>query len=360
MSESGEDEHTRPLSSSSARKRPHSSALELGPRKKATTQDPLVHHGRHFGRAIHAFCNIQTLIVNGLLRMSERMNEPDESLTAEERREHMVFRELLRQVPGLEKRMMESSEEDVIIIAELIQKGANGARADDTKGIKSAVVDWITPKGQALNPHIHRNVKSGRGFNHERTGALLCPAGLDWSNTEIKAKLVNGQIQVAGDQWPLMLYANYSYDAEDPWNGLLRSGLLVNAFKHTFTSPSSVDQEPKATRSGNARIHGMRSVTKPSIAYIATQVRFALTSAQVFSRTDHVTDSERFYNSILELLEDPEEKDEVDQLMTWWNRQIFPVYADPERLPSKDSALARIREKRAALLIGGRKLLSSG
>ena len=50
------------------------------------------------------------------------------------------------------------------------------------------------------------------------------------------------------------------------------------------------------------------------------QARFALTSASVFSRTDHVTDSERFYNSSLELLEDPDEKDEVKQLMTWWNR----------------------------------------
>ena len=40
-------------------------------------------------------------------------------------------------------------------------------------------------------------------------------------------KLVNGQIQVAGDQWPVFLYANYSYDPEDPWNGLLQSGLLV-------------------------------------------------------------------------------------------------------------------------------------
>ena len=50
------------------------------------------------------------------------------------------------------------------------------------------------------------------------------------------------------------------------------------------------------------------------------QVRFALSSAQVFSRTDLVTDSERFYNSILELLDDPEEKGEVDELMTWWNR----------------------------------------
>ena len=35
---------------------------------------------------------------------------------------------------------------------------------------------------------------------------------------------------------------------------------------------------------------------------------------------DLVTDSKHFYNTILELLDDPEEKGEVDQLMTWWNR----------------------------------------
>ena len=81
----------------------------------------------------------------------------------------------------------------------------------------------------------------------------------------------------------------------------------------------------------------MRVITKASLAYMATQVwliidihyafvhffliqaRFALTSTQVFSRTDHVTDSEHFYSSILKLLEDPEEKDEVNQLMMWWN-----------------------------------------
>ena len=47
------------------------------------------------------------------------------------------------------------------------------------------------------------------------------------------------------------------------------------AFKHIFTSPSSVDQEPKATHSGNAQIHGMCFVTKASIAYVATQVRLS-------------------------------------------------------------------------------------
>jgi hypothetical protein len=62
-----------------------------------------------------------------------------------------------------------------------VQKGMNAARADDTKGMKSAVIDWITPVGENLNPPLNRKLKSTRGFHHERTGALLCPAGIDWS-----------------------------------------------------------------------------------------------------------------------------------------------------------------------------------
>ena len=50
------------------------------------------------------------------------------------------------------------------------------------------------------------------------------------------------------------------------------------------------------------------------------QTRFALSSSAVFSRTDTVTDSERFYNSVLELLEDDDEKEEIQALMIWWNR----------------------------------------
>ena len=47
-----------------------------------------------------------------------------------------------------------------------------------------------------------------------------------------RTKLENGELQVAGDQWPIFLYANYTYDPEDPWNGLLRSGLLVSVTVH--------------------------------------------------------------------------------------------------------------------------------
>lgn len=88
----------------------------------------------------------------------------------------------------------------------------------------------------------------------------------------IKEKLRSGEMAVRGDQWPVFLYAGYDYDPEDPWKGLFRSTLLISGYKHIFTSPSSVEKGVKATRSGNARIHGMTCVTPPSIAYVATQV----------------------------------------------------------------------------------------
>lgn len=64
-----------------------------------------------------------------------------------------------------------------------LQKGANSARSDDTRSLKSAVIDWITPQA-GLHPALHRNSKMDRGFLHEVTGALLCPTSLGWSDAE--------------------------------------------------------------------------------------------------------------------------------------------------------------------------------
>jgi hypothetical protein len=105
----------------------------------------------------------------------------------------------------------------------------------DTKSLKGAIPDWITPRGQQLNPPLARNIKTDRGFHHERTGALLCSADLDWSDTDPKENLRNGEIIISGDQLPLFIYQGYYCDLEDPWNGLFSSSLLVSAYKFIFT-----------------------------------------------------------------------------------------------------------------------------
>jgi len=331
-----------PLPSTGSRRR--EDTLQLGPREKACTSDPLVSRGRHFGRTVYALCNIQTLLTNGILYLRE---PPEEPLTPERMREHRVFKALLQMIPDLETRLMDGSDDVVGAIAKMIQKGVSTARSDDTKSLKGVILDWIVPLGLPFHPPLARNNKADRGFHHERTGALLCPAGLDWSDSEIREKLRSGELVVSGDQWPIFLYDRFEYDPEDPWRGLFKSSILVSAYKHVFTSPSSVEKVAKATRSGNARIHGMKSVTPASIAYIATQARFALSSSPVFSRSDTVTDSEGFYNSVLQLLEEPDEQEEVQDLLMWWNRSIFPDYLSGLRHPAKSSALAKIREKRA-------------
>lgn len=109
--------------------------------------------------------------------------------------------DLLMMVPGLEERLMEADQDEIMRISEHVlfpcsytvlycwsltlrqlQKGANSARSDDTKSLKGPILDWITPEGQSLLPPLLRNVKMDRGFHHERTGELLCPAGMNWAD----------------------------------------------------------------------------------------------------------------------------------------------------------------------------------
>jgi hypothetical protein len=53
------------------------------------------------------------------------------------------------------------------------------------------------------------------------------------------------------------------------------------------------------------------------------KVQFALSSASIFSRTDKTTDSEQFYLSLFNLLDDAREKRELDTLLAWWNRYVL-------------------------------------
>ncbi|KAG6905166.1 hypothetical protein DXG01_004454 [Tephrocybe rancida] len=116
------------------------------------------------------------------------------------------------------------------------------------------------------------------------------------------------------------------FDPADPWKGLLRSTLLVMAFKHVFIAPSSIDDTDvdAASKGGNTEIHGMKSITTTSIIYVATQVQFALLSTSFWSHTDQVTNSETFYMSLFDMLEDPENAIRVQELLEWWDSKIFP------------------------------------
>lgn len=47
--------------------------------------------------------------------------------------------------------------------------------------MKGPILEWISVD-KPLVPPLHRRNKCDRGFNHQRTGALLCPTGVDWND----------------------------------------------------------------------------------------------------------------------------------------------------------------------------------
>ncbi|KAH6867233.1 hypothetical protein BKA70DRAFT_1497334 [Coprinopsis sp. MPI-PUGE-AT-0042] len=322
---------------SQKRKRPR--GLQSAPRKKPAKASAFRRHGRHFGRTVFAFTNLQPLILSGMSMDAGTHKRPDSARRAGRvRKEYRVYRQLLNIIPGLED-LLKTPGTDIEFICTEIQAGVNSARSDDTKGLKPVIIDWIT-EGKSVNPPLRRNAKAGRGFEHDITGRLLCPVGVDWDDARQREQLRNHEMVVSGTQWPHCMYEHETCDPCDPWKGLLRNQLLVKAFKHIFMSPSSVDGDRTATRAGNARLHNMNSVTKASIAYVATQT---------FSRTDEEMDSETFYNSIIEFLEDPEEQKEADSLVEWWNKfsPFSPAFSkDVQRVVPERSALALLRQRR--------------
>ncbi|EGN91937.1 hypothetical protein SERLA73DRAFT_157300 [Serpula lacrymans var. lacrymans S7.3] len=122
--------------------------------------DPLIHHARHFRRAIcRAFLKVPS-------KEWHQMNLT--RTTAEERAEQCIFKELLKLVPSLERHLMdqETTEEEINMDADMIQKGTNRARSDGTKGLKYAAsiintlafffipLDWFVPT-KGLQTYFH-------------------------------------------------------------------------------------------------------------------------------------------------------------------------------------------------------------
>ncbi|KZP08145.1 hypothetical protein FIBSPDRAFT_761880, partial [Athelia psychrophila] len=220
-----------------------------------------------------------------------------------------------------------------------LTKGADMARGDDASTLKVVVVSWVYEAFGPSVPSLLGAVKDGRGLHNEHTGRLLCPCEFNWAEDEVRAAIRAGREEyaVTADSWPIYCYANFSYDPENAEDGLWRSSLLVKAFKFIFTSPSSVlddrdaDDAPPpkkrrntrpTTRKNVAAKIGLTTVTGRSIAYIAVQLRFALSSASSWSVHDSDFSYNDFYNGVVAYFENPlgpMAVAHVALLLKWWN-----------------------------------------
>ncbi|KIK21883.1 hypothetical protein PISMIDRAFT_103324, partial [Pisolithus microcarpus 441] len=230
-----------------------------------------------------------------------------------------------------------------------LTKGADSARGDDAAGLKMAVVGWLMGSQKTPEPALDLRSKTGRGFYHDATARLICPVDYNWSNDTAHIRNFHPDYLVTANSWPHFLYKDEIYDPKDPVKGLFKNKLLVQAFKHIFTSPSSADVDSvaddtddeiqastselplkhrkgptdKRTRSNVASLIGMKSVAPRAIAYTAVQLRFTLSSCMSWRIVDEDFNYEAFYNNIASFFEDcytEQEKAETAKLLLWWNR----------------------------------------
>ncbi|KAI0359727.1 hypothetical protein OH77DRAFT_1509078 [Trametes cingulata] len=250
------------------------------------------------------------------------------------------------------------------IVQRQLLSGGNAARSDDTRSVKIAIIEWLSDSLKHAKVVLHPTDKTQRGFNNPVTGRLLCPIVLDYADDSVRRLLETHQATidghpVNGSHWPIFAFDEHRYNPAMPWESFLRGRLIVQGFRHIFTSPSSAvadDDGHRGTRTGNAAIHGMTKVTPGSIIYSATQVHFALSSATVFNKNNKKNDTIIFYRSLLDFFEDPRLAAPVADLLEWWNCTVFPTYYQGPQTTAVNHGLQQMHAALQALASQGQDI----
>ncbi|KAG0698533.1 hypothetical protein DFH29DRAFT_1002776 [Suillus ampliporus] len=305
------------------------------------------YYGRPIQRLVCLTERVEDLVAEfnrriGLGASNESDADMFDSDDPDENRWYRSFKKLMVWCPSACKLLQSSAEHEVLAFAyNKLNESSDGARGDDSAGLKHAVATWLMEHTPTPNPTIHRQDKSGQGFYHDVTGKLLCPVDYDWSNPTVRASIqdYHPDFRITASSWPSFLYKNGHYDLQNPTDGLFKGELLIKAFKRVFTSPTSTDEEhtidsmtrptqsknsgERCTRRDVSTLLNMRSIQPRAIAYVALQLRFALSSAGSWRIVDDEFNNQEFYDNIVDYLElstMPEAVKEVDELLLWWNQ----------------------------------------
>ncbi|CAA7270390.1 unnamed protein product [Cyclocybe aegerita] len=253
------------------------------------------------------------------------------------KRDHMVFKEIARLVPNFKKTVDKSSPAALkSLYAEV--NGALDTRGDDVSKLMHQVTHWFNTALPETRPLLD---------------PLLCPIKYNWDDEEVRAKL---RAAAPGynynDNFLLLCLFHNTKGLDEELRGFLRSPLLVKVFKFIFTAPtssqlvdltaSSSNEIPQANKTvqhsrnskgpgGNksiASILNIKAVTLRSLAYAATQLVLALSSAPKWTIKHSGFNFQSFYKFIINYLEDfqgnREHCKKVEDLLLWWNKQVFP------------------------------------
>ncbi|KAG1896523.1 uncharacterized protein F5891DRAFT_958426, partial [Suillus fuscotomentosus] len=253
------------------------------------------------------------------------------SNNTEDDRRYRSYKKLVTWCPSVRKLLTSVAENgELCHIYSKLNKGANGARADDTTQLKVTVASWLMQLTPSPSPVIHGQDKLGRGLNNDATGRLICPVDYDWNDLVVRQHIrdYHPDYRVTAYSWPAFLYKDKQYDPQNPTDGLFKGKLLLKTFKYIFTSPTSAETEDQEELSpDNISTQGHPKQWRTSgERHTRCNLRFTLSSTGSWRVIDDEFNNQEFYDNIVDFLElpmTPDASKEVDDLLLWWNRRVF-------------------------------------
>ncbi|KAK0472299.1 hypothetical protein IW261DRAFT_1509111 [Armillaria novae-zelandiae] len=224
-----------------------------------------------------------------------------------------------------------------------MQAASNSARSDDTGKVLPDTLKLLKRdrNHQFKKPEpVH---KSKFGFNHEDTARFLVPVDdikmFDDNPAVYMEAVQSGEIR---NEWwclPLFLFDEELLQNDDPTGGLFRGYVLVRFFCHIFLGSGLPERQGKTNgRDTVATRHGMTSVTSHHVAYAATQARYCLGTVDKWQQFDGGFDLWRFFWSIIDFFEGPDKNDAAENILAWWNKEVFSTRNTVKRKEEKSSA----------------------
>ncbi|KAG2103166.1 hypothetical protein BD769DRAFT_1323713, partial [Suillus cothurnatus] len=296
---------------------------EKGTKQRKTTY--YVAQGRAIRHMVALYTSLEDLIAENDRRCEDKDDSEANTSTYIVGLYHLQrgYIALMQALPWLHDKLTHLDINDAEDMLKKVSVISSKAFCDDTSTLKDLVASWVN---QDFWPShlLKSDDKHSRGFFHDICGKLLCPAEWDWHSDSVKAGIRDRTVDyiVSENSWPLFVYEYYSINPDNLKQGLFRSKVLIQAFKATFTSPSSARE---ADGDGNrADILENNRRTRRQLNQV--KVHFALSSITSWHTVDGDFDYKIFWNNIVDFFEavpGPVTQCRVNKLLEWWTRKVF-------------------------------------
>ncbi|KAG1868167.1 hypothetical protein C8R48DRAFT_599093 [Suillus tomentosus] len=300
--------------------------VEILKQDKATKQRKTTYYVSQ-GRAIRRMVVLYTPVEDLIAENDRRCEHTDGDATIDQDRLQRGYIELTKALAWFHEKLASLEHEESEEMLRKLKRGADAARGDDTGTLKELVASWLNNDCRPT-PLIRADDKHHRGFVSDASGKLLCPAEWQWDDPVIRAGIRDrtAAFIVSENSWPLFMYQDYEVDVNNLERGLMKSKLLIMAFKAIFTSPSSANEIDGEGDGADIIENHRRAQRQSDQAKVKTCVRFALSNVTSWRTVDGDFDYQIYWNNIVDFFEDapgPAARVRVNELLEWWTRKVF-------------------------------------